>query len=168
MGECDAWSGFPIPGPSILKENSTTGISFLIVKLGLASGNSLFQQIEMGRAQLNIVVNLKSLLKQRTTKTIERISPWAKYVVQCDHNQGFKWKFWNPPSSQRFQITHTRPRKPDRLRIYEAHIGIASERCEISTYRYFTSNILPRIRDQGYNSLLLMAVVEHSYYPSWG
>uniref|UniRef100_H2YVI8 1,4-alpha-glucan branching enzyme n=2 Tax=Ciona savignyi TaxID=51511 RepID=H2YVI8_CIOSA len=111
---------------------------------------------------------LKIVIETKDNQTIERISPWAKYVVQCDHNQGFKWKFWNPPSSQRFQITHTRPRKPDRLRIYEAHIGIASERCEISTYRYFTSNILPRIRDQGYNSLLLMAVVEHSYYPSWG
>uniref|UniRef100_H2YVI4 Uncharacterized protein n=1 Tax=Ciona savignyi TaxID=51511 RepID=H2YVI4_CIOSA len=66
----DAWSGFPMPGPSILKENSITGISFHIVKSGLASGNSLFQQIEMGRARLDIAVNLRSLLKQRTTKQL--------------------------------------------------------------------------------------------------
>ncbi|XP_078494423.1 LOW QUALITY PROTEIN: 1,4-alpha-glucan-branching enzyme-like [Ciona intestinalis] len=111
---------------------------------------------------------LKIVIETKDNQRIERISPWAKYVVQREANQGFKWRFWNPTSSQRVQFTHTRPNKPDRLRIYEAHIGIASDRCEVSTYRHFTSNVLPRIRDQGYNSLLLMAVIEHSYYPSWG
>uniref|UniRef100_A0A673YXL3 1,4-alpha-glucan branching enzyme n=1 Tax=Salmo trutta TaxID=8032 RepID=A0A673YXL3_SALTR len=63
---------------------------------------------------------------------------------------------------------HTRPKRPRSLRIYEAHVGIASPAEEIATYTNFTLNVLPKIKDLGYNCVQLMAIMEHAYYGSFG
>lgn len=52
--------------------------------------------------------------------------------------------------------------------IYEAHIGMSSEESKISTYREFADNILPHIADGGYNTVQLMAIMEHPFYASFG
>lgn len=52
--------------------------------------------------------------------------------------------------------------------IYEAHVGMSSKDERISTYREFADDILPRIKDGGYNTVQLMAVMEHPYYGSFG
>ena len=52
--------------------------------------------------------------------------------------------------------------------IYEAHIGMAQEKGAVGTYTEFTENILPRIKAAGYNTLQLMAIMEHPYYGSFG
>ncbi|MCK5367920.1 MAG: alpha amylase C-terminal domain-containing protein, partial [Cyclobacteriaceae bacterium] len=52
--------------------------------------------------------------------------------------------------------------------IYEVHIGMAQEKEDIGSYQEFTSEILPRIKDLGYNTLQLMAIQEHPYYGSFG
>ena len=52
--------------------------------------------------------------------------------------------------------------------IYECHIGMAQEEGKIGSYREFTQNVLPRIKDQGYNTIQIMAVMEHPYYGSFG
>lgn len=54
------------------------------------------------------------------------------------------------------------------LRIYEAHIGMASAEEKVGSYREFADNILPRIKKLGYNCVQLMAVMEHAYYGSFG
>ena len=54
------------------------------------------------------------------------------------------------------------------LFIYECHIGMAQEAGKVGTYREFTQNILPRIRDLGYNTVQIMAIMEHPYYASFG
>lgn len=54
------------------------------------------------------------------------------------------------------------------LRIYEAHIGMASVEEKVGSYREFATNILPRIKKLGYNCVQLMAVMEHAYYGSFG
>ena len=54
------------------------------------------------------------------------------------------------------------------LFIYEAHTGMAQEDEKVSTYREFTEKILPRIKRAGYNTVQLMAVMEHPYYGSFG
>ncbi len=56
----------------------------------------------------------------------------------------------------------------EELYIYEAHIGMAQEEGRVGTYREFTENILPRIKKAGYNTVQLMAVMEHPYYGSFG
>ncbi len=52
--------------------------------------------------------------------------------------------------------------------IYECHIGMAQEKGAVGTYREFIDNILPRIKDAGYNTIQLMAIMEHPYYGSFG
>ena len=54
------------------------------------------------------------------------------------------------------------------LYIYEAHVGMAQEEPRIGTYREFADNILPRIKQAGYNAVQLMAIMEHPYYGSFG
>ncbi|MBQ9773330.1 MAG: alpha amylase C-terminal domain-containing protein [Clostridia bacterium] len=54
------------------------------------------------------------------------------------------------------------------LFIYECHIGMAQDKEGIGTYREFCENILPRIRDLGYNTIQIMAIMEHPYYGSFG
>ena len=45
------------------------------------------------------------------------------------------------------------------LFIYEAHIGMATEKPRIGTYREFAETVLPRIREEGYNALQKMAIM---------
>ncbi len=52
--------------------------------------------------------------------------------------------------------------------IYECHVGMATEEYAVGTYKNFTQNVLPRIRDLGYNTIQIMAVMEHPYYGSFG
>ncbi|KAL6852231.1 hypothetical protein J3F83DRAFT_764845 [Trichoderma novae-zelandiae] len=54
------------------------------------------------------------------------------------------------------------------IRIYEAHVGISSPEQRVATYDEFTENVLPRIKDLGYNAIQLMAIMEHAYYASFG
>ncbi len=52
--------------------------------------------------------------------------------------------------------------------IYECHIGMAQEKGAVGTYKEFEKNILPRIKKQGYNTIQIMAIMEHPYYGSFG
>jgi 1,4-alpha-glucan branching enzyme len=65
-------------------------------------------------------------------------------------------------------MKYPKPNKPESLRIYECHIGIATQDQRIGTYLEFTKNVIPRIVKQGYNTIQLMAVMEHAYYASFG
>lgn len=52
--------------------------------------------------------------------------------------------------------------------IYECHIGMSGEEGRVSTYDEFRKNVLPRIKKLGYNTIQIMAVMEHPYYGSFG
>ncbi len=52
--------------------------------------------------------------------------------------------------------------------IYECHIGMSGEEGKVSTYREFTRDVLPRVKALGYNTLQIMAIMEHPYYGSFG
>ncbi len=59
--------------------------------------------------------------------------------------------------------------KPEKVPfIYECHIGMSGEEGSIATYDYFRENVLPRIKDLGYNTIQIMAIMEHPYYGSFG
>ena len=96
---------------------------------------------------------------------IYRVSPWARYLVQNDRNL-FDSVLWAPATPHQWR--HQNPPMPAALRIYESHIGISSWEGKVSSYSHFTENVLPYIRDTGYNCLQLMAVQEHAYYASFG
>ena len=97
----------------------------------------------------------------------DRIPAWTRRVVQDPDTlifnsqvwapeQGYQWKSQTPDISQRAPL------------IYEAHIGMAQEREGVGTYCEFRENILPRVVAEGYNTLQLMAIMEHPYYGSFG
>lgn len=52
--------------------------------------------------------------------------------------------------------------------IYEAHIGISTEEYKINSYKEFTRDVLLRIKKAGYNTIQLMAIMEHPLYASFG
>ena len=52
--------------------------------------------------------------------------------------------------------------------IYECHIGMAQEEYSVGSYLAFAENILPRIKNLGYNTIQIMAIMEHPYYGSFG
>ncbi|RHZ59464.1 1,4-alpha-glucan branching enzyme GLC3 [Aspergillus thermomutatus] len=100
---------------------------------------------------------------------IYRIPAWIKRVVQdLEVSPIYESVFWNPPESERYKFKHSRPKKPESLRIYEAHVGISSPETKVATYKEFTKNMLPRIKYLGYNAIQLMAIMEHAYYASFG
>ncbi len=52
--------------------------------------------------------------------------------------------------------------------VYECHIGMAQESPTVGSYREFMEQTLPRIKAAGYNTVQIMAVMEHPYYGSFG
>ncbi len=54
------------------------------------------------------------------------------------------------------------------LFIYECHIGMAQEEGKVGSYDEFREHVLPRIKALGYNTIQIMAIMEHPYYASFG
>ncbi|MBQ8868580.1 MAG: alpha amylase C-terminal domain-containing protein [Oscillospiraceae bacterium] len=52
--------------------------------------------------------------------------------------------------------------------IYECHIGMAQEDYKVGSFDEFTDKILPRIKKLGYNTIQIMAIMEHPFYASFG
>jgi 1,4-alpha-glucan branching enzyme len=96
---------------------------------------------------------------------IERLPAWIKRVTQdLSVSETFVARFWNPPANEVYKFKHPRPPRPESLRIYEAHVGISTPEGRVGTYPEFTKNVLPRIKALGYNTIQLMAIMEHAYY----
>ena len=108
---------------------------------------------------------VKTVVDYKGTRT-EHFALYTKRAVQNKENNTFdaevvddKWTFlW---TDQDFV-------GEDELYIYEAHVGMAQEEGRIGTYREFATKILPRIKKAGYNTVQLMAIMEHPYYGSFG
>lgn len=111
-------------------------------------------------------------MRNKAGQLVDRLSPWAKYVVQPpkEANQGtnYKQRVWHPPPHDKYMFRHPRPPRPKSLKIYECHVGIATQEYGVGTYRNFADNIVPRIVKQGYNAIQVMAIMEHAYYASFG
>lgn len=111
---------------------------------------------------------IKLLIKTNDGQTLWRMSPWTKYAVQRrEVSMDYNAIHWYPRDNIH-QWKHSRPRKPESLRIYEAHIGISSPEAKVASYLYFAEHVLPKIKGLGYNTVELMAVMEHAYYGSFG
>ncbi|KAF2754960.1 alpha-glucan branching enzyme [Pseudovirgaria hyperparasitica] len=99
----------------------------------------------------------------------ERIPAWITRVTQdLSVSPVYDARFWNPPPEEKYTFKNARPKKPASVRIYEAHVGISSPDPKVTTYKEFTQNVLPRIKNLGYNVIQLMAIMEHAYYASFG
>lgn len=97
----------------------------------------------------------------------DRIPVYATRVVQDDTSYIFTAQVWAPENPYEFKVQRFNP-KVSPLLIYECHIGMAQEEERIGTYNEFREKILPRIADEGYNTIQIMAIQEHPYYGSFG
>ncbi|XP_064121951.1 1,4-alpha-glucan-branching enzyme-like [Macrobrachium nipponense] len=109
-------------------------------------------------------------LLTQENQMVDRLSPWANYVVKPAKTEGLAYHqlFWNPPVEERYVFKHPRPSKPKSLKVYECHVGIATDQYRVGTYKEFAQNVLPRIVKLGYNAIQVMAIMEHAYYASFG
>lgn len=113
-------------------------------------------------------LSLQLLVETSDGQLVTRICPWSRYVQRTEKATVYHGVFYDPPAEQIYQFRYPQPQKRDRLKIYEAHVGISSAEEGIATYENFRVNIIPRIVQQGYNTIQLMAVMEHPYYASFG
>lgn len=96
----------------------------------------------------------------------DRIPAYIRHVEYQPESNHFVGVYWDPPQPHPWR--HDPPQLAGNLRIYESHVGMATEDERIGTYREFTDEILPRIQTAGYNAVQLMAIQEHPYYGSFG
>ncbi|KAF5825839.1 hypothetical protein DUNSADRAFT_6535 [Dunaliella salina] len=65
---------------------------------------------------------------------------------------------WDPPANEAYKWRYPRPEPPSTLRIYEAHVGMSGEEPGVASYSFFRDNVLPRIKNNGYTAVQLMAI----------
>lgn len=99
---------------------------------------------------------------------LERIPAYIRRVVQDEQSKDFSGQLWAPAEAfdwngDRFDISSL-----GSLYIYECHVGMSQEKEGVGTYAEFAGTVLPRIKEDGYNVVQLMAVAEHPYYGSFG
>eukprot|EP01089_Gocevia_fonbrunei_P013330 TRINITY_DN3399_c0_g1_i3.p1 TRINITY_DN3399_c0_g1~~TRINITY_DN3399_c0_g1_i3.p1 ORF type:complete len:365 (+),score=29.26 TRINITY_DN3399_c0_g1_i3:58-1152(+) len=131
-------------------------------------------------------------LSQSDSSLFTHLSEYKIYITTNTNQQAYKLSAWSQCISQPkshvyylnkvllitnsifldpkydYKFLSPNPPRPSSLVIYEAHIGMSSERPEISTYNEFRLKRLPYIKELGYNVIQLMAIMEHSYYASFG
>lgn len=97
----------------------------------------------------------------------ERIPAWCNRVVQDDNTKIFSAQVWAPEKPYQFKKKTFKPNTSPLL-IYECHIGMSQDAEKVGTYTEFKDNVLPRIIEDGYNCIQIMAIAEHPYYGSFG
>ncbi|MDB4425568.1 alpha amylase C-terminal domain-containing protein, partial [Akkermansiaceae bacterium] len=89
----------------------------------------------------------------------------ATFVVQDEETKEFSAQVQD---SSEYSWENTAPAAVQHPKVYEAHVGMATEDFRVGTYREFAEQVLPRLARLGYNVVQLMAVAEHPYYGSFG
>lgn len=97
----------------------------------------------------------------------DRIPAYARRVVQDARTHIFNAQVWRPATPYIWRHDFRLPR-PFAPLVYETHVGMAQEEGKVGTYAGFQQHVLPRIVAAGYNTIQLMAVMEHPYYGSFG
>ena len=96
----------------------------------------------------------------------DKIPAFIKRVVQNEETHAFSGQIWNPEKGFKWKKKKFIPQETPF--IYECHVGMAQEKEAMGTYKEFADSILPRIQKLGYNTIQIMAIMEHPYYGSFG
>ena len=127
-------------------------------------GNGNFELFLPGRDALWGGCKVKAVV-QHDNRLLERIPLYIRRVVQDPVNHSWCGEIVDEPAYQ----WHDEGFVPNKeLFIYECHIGMAQEEEKVGTYAEFRDKVLPRIKELGYNTLQIMAIMEHPYYGSFG
>lgn len=105
-------------------------------------------------------------MKLSSGEWIYRLDPWVHRATYSEETTQYEGRFWE----DNYKFKNPRPKNAagNEIKIYEAHIGISTPDPKVGSYKNFTQNILPIIKDLGYNTIQLMAIMEHAYYASFG
>ena len=121
-----------------------------------------------GVRTLKHLSRVKVAVTDQNGNTQDRIPLYARYVKQDKETNGFNALIWNPGKEFEWTDAKFRPAKNVPPIIYESHVGMATEQLRVGTYLEFMKDVLPRIKANGYNTVQLMAIMEHPYYASFG
>ena len=99
---------------------------------------------------------------------LERIPTYANFVVQDPGTRIWSAEVHLQGEEHPYKWQNPRIESTERPVIYECHIGMATEEYRVGTYAEFRDNVLPRIAADEYNTIQIMAVMEHPYYASFG
>ncbi len=127
--------------------------------------NGVFEVTLPGKDALKQGQKLLAIV-EKDGKEYDRIPLYAKYVTQ--EEGGIQWFGEVYAPKKKFQWTDSGFKPMKNLYVYECHIGMAQEEPSIGTYTQFKENVLPRIKKLGYNTIQIMAIMEHPYYASFG
>lgn len=95
----------------------------------------------------------------------ERLPSYVRRVVQDPVTKVFSAQVWEPePYVWRNEGPGPRPHPL----IYECHIGMSSEEEKVASFEEFRVNVLPHVKELGYDTIQIMALQEHPYYGSFG
>ncbi|KAG0581581.1 hypothetical protein KC19_4G262800 [Ceratodon purpureus] len=125
---------------------------------------------EGGKSVIPHGSKVKFRMKKDDGTWVDRIPAWIKYAVvdPTVFAAYYDGVYWDPPSADKYHFKHSRPDKPSAPLIYEAHVGMSSKEPRVNSYREFADEVLPRIKANNYNTIQLMAIMEHAYYGCFG
>ncbi len=126
--------------------------------------NGVFSCFIPGRETLKDGTRVMTVV-QRQGAELERIPLYINRVIQ-EPDGSWNGVIYIPEEEFTWEDGEFKPQKD--LFIYECHIGMAQEEGKVGSYREFKEKILPRVQELGYNTLQIMAIMEHPYYASFG
>ena len=128
----------------------------------LGNGN---WELYLGENELWEGCKVKTVVDANYTRT-EHIPLFARRVVQDPKTTAFCAEVVD--NYKTFNWTDAGFKGEEYVYIYEAHVGMAQEEGKVGTYREFADYTLPHVKQAGYNTIQLMAIMEHPYYGSFG
>ena len=108
---------------------------------------------------------VKTVVDANLTRT-EHLPLYTRRAVQNKTDNSFECEVID--DAKVFEWTDADFVAEDQLYIYEAHVGMAQEEGRVGTYKEFADITLKHVKDAGYNTIQLMAIMEHPYYGSFG
>ena len=108
---------------------------------------------------------VKTVVDANMTRT-EHLPLYARRCVQNKRDNTFECEVVD--ERKVFDWTDADFVGEDNLYIYEAHVGMAQEEGRVGTYREFADITLKHIKEAGYNTIQLMAIMEHPNYGTFG
>ncbi len=108
---------------------------------------------------------VKTVVDANLTRT-EHLPLYARRVIQIPYS--VEWVAEVVDERCSFNWTDADFKGEKQLYIYEAHVGMAQEEGKVGSYREFADYVLPHVKEAGYNTIQLMAIMEHPYYGSFG
>ncbi len=127
--------------------------------------NGVFEVKLKGAKALQVGQKVQAIVVHNGQQ-LRRIPTYATRVVQDPVT--YMWCAEIEDKMKKFSWSDEEFTTPTTPFIYECHIGMAQDKYDVGTYQEFTELTLPRIKELGYNTIQIMAIMEHPYYGSFG